>query len=1011
MNIIPEYWNDPNIIHLNDKKPKSYFIPFSIKENIFDLKREESDRLTLLNGLWNFKYFDTVQDITEEFYYEKEFSSWDKMNIPGMWQTNGYGTYAYVSSPYPMMFRPPYIPQNNPAAIYSYEFDFLIKNDKEYDIVFEGVDSCLYLWINGYFVGYSEVSHCEKVFDITKYLVNGKNILYCCVLKRCTGTYFEDQDKIRLNGIFRDVYILERDDSHIFDLFIKSEICENSTILSCDIELNKGEKDVFIELFDSEHKLLDNKAVFVSEKGRVSFEIDEPVLWSAEKPYLYSLVIKCGEEYICKKVGIRKAEIVDGIFMFNGKNIKLKGINRHDSHPQKGYAVSYDDIKNDLLLMKKFNINTIRTSHYPNDPRFYELCDEIGFYVCSEADLETHGCAYIGDFDYLSDCEEYLHIYLDRVSRMIESQKNHACIVMWSMCNESGWGSNLEACCDLVHQRNPQWLVHCESAFTLHKVEDRDYMDKNVEKIDIYSNMYPDFDHIKNVLNNPDEKRPYFLCEYSHAMGNSCGDMADYWDIIYKNDRFIGGCVWEWCEHAVELANDKGEKYMGYGGDFNDEALNLYNFCADGVVSPNRIPRSSLYEIKNIYAPIHVVDNGNLISVINKFDFTTFSELDFKTKIEVNGIVIKKDNFKFNTLPGEKENIFIPEVDMNGEGYFTLEVFNKDNCIFIWQKKLDIKPQCFYDIENISIKIRHNGSLLCVDGDNFCYKFSKVKPLIKEIIYNGEVISVSQSFELYRAPIDNDRLVKEDWSKNGAICKEGDLLHSVSDFSEMKVNVNDKYAEILYDIYVGAMGKKPIFDGKIAYRIYNDGLVAVNLYGNIRELSTWLPRFGFNWNIDKKYNNVKYFGYGPHESYIDKHSGCSMSVYEKKSSEFFVDYLKPQECGSVYNTKWSCLTDENGNGIGFAGNGFSFNVSEYSLKELMIKKHPFELEKDKYLNVFTDYFMSGVGSGACGPQLDSKYKIKSGPLDFKILIFPVDVKTNLFEKLANFNYLNKKEKA
>ena len=993
---IPHYWNEPEVISVNTKKPKSYFIPFD-KSDEACTRREDSSRFTLLNDTWRFRYYETVQDLEDDFCNLTDLS-WDEISVPGMWQTNGYDVAAYVSSPYPFMFDPPYVPERNPLGLYSYTFDFVRKENKEYDIVFEGVDSCLYLYLNGSFVGYSEVSHNEKVFDVTDCLVDGKNTIYACVLKRCTGSYFEDQDKIRMNGIFRDVYILERDAIHIYDLFIKSTL----SAISCDITLNTGVACVDAMIYAPDGEKLAERLVEVSKSTSTTFDIADPILWSSESPSLYTIILKCGDEVINVKRGLCDAKIENGVFKFNGKKVKIKGVNRHDTHYKNGYCCSYEDMRDSLLMMKRFNVNTVRCSHYPNEPRFYELCDELGMYVINEADLETHGCAYIGNFDYLSELPEYKHIYLDRVERMIEAQKNHTCIIMWSMCNESGWGENLAACCDLTHRKNKDWIVHCESAFTLRNFKQKEHVESTVKYIDVYSNMYSQIDtYIKDFFECEYENRPFFLTEYSHAMGNSCGDLKDYWDVIYSNDRFIGGCVWEWRDHTIQLQNDKGEKYFGYGGDFGDDVLNLYNYCADGLTAPNGSPHPSLYELKQVYSPVYIESVGDKIRILNRYNFTSLSHLRFCECIKCNGKKILENDFKVTALPDEISEHIIPQTDIFGESFYTVEVFDGDNSIYIWQKCLSIEIDTEELKLNKQIEAVDKGSFVYVNGDNFLYKFSKIEPLVKEIVSFGKTCCMGNEFVLYRAPIDNDNKVKLSWSNGGAICAEGNLRYVYADAKKCTVEKKDQYVRIIYDAKVGTLAKKPLLRGKIVYTVYSDGALNIDLDLDLRKTDVWVPRIGLKWNFVADFEKARYFGFGPHESYIDRHNSCVMDVFEKRTEDFFYPYLKPQECGSVYNAKWASIISDNAR-ISFVGDAFSFNVSEYSLCELADAKHPYELHKDTFLNVYTDVFMSGVGSASCGPELMDKYKIKEGRIRFSLSLFNKN-DSDEFEQLKKHN--------
>ena len=1004
--IIPEFWNDPAVIDVNAQKPKAYMIPFSTKENVFD-EREKSDRFLLLNGEWSFKYYDTVDDITEEFYLKNDFSLWDKIKVPGMWQTNGYGTTAYVSSPYPFMYNPPFVSRHNPAGVYAHTFEIKKEKGAQYKIVFEGVDSCLFLWLNGTFIGYSEVSHNEKVFDITNALSDGKNTLCACVLKRCTGSYVEDQDKIRLSGIFRDVYILKRDKTHLSDTFIKTYPENEKASIDVEFTLEGGEGKVKAELYAPDGAVIDEALIECTSGGSFRFNVDSPLLWSDENPILYKAILSCGNEYVGFEIGIRDVQIKNGIFMLNGKHIKLKGVNRHDSNADNGYAVSFEEMRRDLQMMKEFNINTVRTSHYPNDPRFYQLCDRMGIYVITEADLETHGCAYIGDFDALAKNEDFSSIFLDRVRRMVEALKNFSSIIMWSMCNESGYGPNLEACCDYTHMRDARFIVHCESAFTLHSVNEREYMDKTLGKIDVFSKMYSDIDEtIKKFLECETEKRPFFLCEYSHAMGNSCGDIADYWDCFYKSDRLMGGCVWEWCEHSIRMRDENGKEFYGYGGDFGDKILNLGNFCADGTVTSDRKPRPSLYEIKNVYAPMIACEKDGIVEITNRYNFTSLDKLELRWNIQKDGEEVKNGALRLKLLPGEIGTLEIPQIDFSGECYFTLEAFDEDRSVYIWQTPIKCKENLKSLNAGIKLDFCQNGSDIKVFGDNFEYVFYTYKPQIKKIIFGQKEICAGNSFVLWRAPLDNDRKVKANWSNGGNSVPEGNLRYPLADAISYEVIKNDGAITVKYKAFVGTMSKKPIFSGTLEYTVYPEGTLNLRLLGDIRETSVWLARFGLMWKINTELTDVEYFGMGPRESYVDRHNSSVMNVFFKKASEFYVDYVKPQESGNVYNTKIAKLYNEN-HGISFASESFSFNVSEYTLDELCEKNHPHELDKDGYLNVFTDYYFSGVGSGSCGPELHPRYRLKAGAVDFSISVSPAEKSTPLFDKLNEHNFIKK----
>ncbi len=1001
MSVLPRYWDDPQKIHINALPPKAYLIPFQDQMSAEKNERETSAFFTLLNGNWNFSYYDSVLDIEESF-WNRSIETMNTLPVPGMWQTNGYDSAAYISSPYPFLFDPPKVPEKNPAGVYIHEFDFFPDAQKNYTIVFEGVDSCLYLWLNGYFVGYSEVSHCESAFDITNFLKAGKNRIAAVVLKWCTGSYFEDQDKIRMTGIFRDVYLLARDQTHIFDLFLRPVVEESlqEGTLWCDVALSGGGAPVEVQLFSPENRKIETQKKFIDEKGSFEIKMKELHLWSSEEPVLYGLLIHCGDEFFYKKIGFRRVEVKDGIFFLNGKNIKLKGVNRHDTHPQKGYVTDFEHMLRDVRLMKENNINTVRTSHYPNDPRFYELCDQYGLYVVSEADLETHGSVYVQDLTYFVDNETYEAHCIDRIMRMVESLKNNSSILLWSLGNESGWGRNHRKACSLIRQRDTSRLIHCETNSVMVDYNDRKWQESEKPYLDVYSNMYPSLEHMKKYLSSSDG-RPYFLCEYSHAMGNSCGDLADYWDFFYQNDRVMGGCVWEWCEHTIELISKEGKRYYGYGGDFGDP-INLYNFCADGITSPERKPRSALLELKNVYAPVKIESDGEKIKIINRYSFLSLEHCRFVWSVQLNGKTIKSGEFQSKISAGEETFFSIALPELIGECYLNIEVFDGTHSIYLWQKEMKAKKSILPVPKGEILHIKDQGGTVLVWGREFAYEIDKTQPSVKRICYENEILKEPMRLTAWRAPIDNDRKVVAEWTSYS----KGNYRYPYMDVKNFALkNQTSDFVTFSYDFSFGGMGQKPAIYGKMELCVYSCGILFLRQNSVLRKLDIWLPRYGYLWPLRENYKNISYFGFGPQESYIDKHHGAKMGVYDTTVEKMFVDYTKPQECGSVYQTKWATLTDQKENGILFAANGFSFHAGEYTPDELFEKKHPFELEKAGSTIAHTDYFMSGVGSAACGPELNPKYRLEERMICFDLMLSPIKKGEDPFAKLAVANGL------
>ncbi|MBW7453425.1 DUF4981 domain-containing protein, partial [Paenibacillus sepulcri] len=683
---IKRYWEDLNVLQVNRQPPRAYYIPYADERAAKSGKRGQSPYYQTLNGNWKFQYHGTVYDVKEAFYKETaDVSGWDDLTVPSCWQVKGYDQPQYTNFNYPFPCDPPYVPENNPAGLYVREFNAApVGLNKERFIVFEGVNACFYLWVNGQFAGYSQGSRMPAEFNISPLLREGKNRIAVMVLKWCDGSYLEDQDLWRYTGIFRDVYLLARDAVHIRDVFNKQTFEDGFSKAALVSEIDTtGPLEVRAELKDAKGRVVASAQEHVDGKGALRFELIDPVLWNAEKPYLYRLYVYGGGETLQFPVGFKQVAIVDGVFLINGQAVKLKGVNRHDSHPELGQTIPVQHMIKDLILMKKHNINTIRTSHYPNDSRFMELCDEYGFYVVDEADLECHGIGSAGDFQNgvfhkLSRDPAWKEAFVERAVRMVERDKNHPCVVMWSLGNESGYGANHIAMAEWTKLRDASLPIHYEGAAPHYEGS------PHVECLDLESRMYTSVQEIEAYARDENNKKPLFLCEYSHAMGNGPGDLNDYWEAIYRQPKLMGGCVWEWTDHGIKTETKDGTPFYGYGGDFGDTP-NDGNFCIDGLVTPDRKPHTGLLELKKVIAPIRI-EEQNLptgeIKVTNLYDFIDLSHAGVFWKLEHDGQMIHQGQLELGGIEPHSSRIVslpyeLPEA-VNGQFVLTLSCWLKE---------------------------------------------------------------------------------------------------------------------------------------------------------------------------------------------------------------------------------------------------------------------------------------------------------------------------------------------
>ena len=931
---------------------RSYYIPFS-DEN-FSLDKSKSKETTVLNE-WRFSYFDKF---TEEVV---KVTPTDKIYVPSCWQILGYDKNWYLNDRFPFPYYPPYILKDIPCGVYETEYEVVEKKGRYY-LNFDGVDHCYYVLVNGKYVGYSTVSHSHSEFDITDFLSCGVNLIKVIVLKYGQASYLECQDKLRMSGIFRDVYILNRPEKHVFDYKIET-FADGRLLFSADA-------DVSLRLYDGE-KLKAEKS-----GSNVELRIENPVLWNAENPYLYRLVIFCNGEYIEEKIGFREISVDGAVLKLNGKPIKFKGVNRH-SMTVNGYVESVDDIVKDILLMKKYNVNAVRTSHYPPHPLFCKLCDEYGLYVMEEADVECHGVTKkYGDpngmyFNELAANPLFCEQIVNRSVRMYERDKNRTSVVMWSLGNESGFSngdyqySNFEEAAKELKKRDSR-PIHYEGTFQC-CVGWRFIL---TDYVDVYSRMYPSFFDIHKYLNgdypeNPPTK-PLVLCEYTHAMGNSCGDCKDYWDLIYSNDCLCGAFVWEWCNHGVY----KDGKFL-YGGDFG-EIVHDGKFCVDGLVELDRSRvHSSLLEVAESYSPADVVYKDGEYFVKNRQNFESLDKFGCVCNIKRNGEIVSSLPVDIKGIAaGTQKQIFITS-ELKTSGYTTVDFTFTDKVYGISNTKQIILADDYPVSDFKAAKTVADNNKIKLQG--YVITFTE-QGLIGQIEENGvSLLSEPMRFNIFRAPIDNEMYIKDVWYKyyfDKAYFRAKDIS-----FSADCVVVNGL---LVYDTIA------PIAEIKIIYHFDINGKIKIDISADIADFVPELPRFGIKFSLNNSFNKVLYFGAGENEAYEDKRAYAPVGLYRSTVDDMAVRYAVPQESGSHIGTRMTELSSDE-RSIRFERNkDFSFSVSPYD--EYRLPKHDWEMEKTDNVYVNIDYRMSGIGSHSCGPKIDPKYTVSEKHISFDFLI-------------------------
>ena len=990
---LEKYYENPEVLHVGTEPDRTYYIPY-FKAGGFDItERESSDRFISLNGVWSFSYFESIYDVDEDFLRpDFDDTGFHPIHVPSCWQNEGYDRHQYTNVRYPFPIDPPYVPSKNPCGVYRRKFT-LEENAKnrKYYLNFEGVDSCFYVWVNGQFTGYSQVSHATSEFDISDKVTAGENVLSVLVLKWCDGSYLEDQDKFRMSGIFRDVYILRRPEKHVRDYTITTELDAEykNAVIRIECDLVNGVETEFA-LYGPDKKQIDYTR---GENGKAEFVVENAKLWNAETPNLYNVVIWSREESIKQAIGIRKIEIKDGVILINGTAVKFRGVNRHDSDPITGATISLKQAMIDLTLMKEHNINAIRTSHYPNAPWFPELCSMFGFYLISEADIESHGMAciynrgnYEDNFGFLARDPRYEKAILDRVQKNVIRDRNEAAVIFWSLGNESGYGPNFEKAGRWVKEYDPTRLLHYEGSVHPGSREDTD-----TSMLDVYSTMYASVEWIENYFANPENKKPYIQCEYVHAMGNGPGDIADYGKLMDKYPGFAGGFVWEWCDHAIYMGKtvDGRAKYY-YGGDFG-EFPNDGNFCMDGLVYPNRKPHTGLLEYKNACRPVRITYNGEKLLVENRLDFVNLGDYAYaEYELFCNGEMVDRGECNLPALaPHTSKEIKLPcrMPRRAGEAFLTINYFLKeDRSLLKKGHKLgfdqilirEAEPKPIEALPSGTVVVEENETMVYIKGEQFYYTMNKLTGTFDSMIYeNKEILELPMEWNIWRAPTDNDRNIKHKWQEAGYDRAEPRVYES-------GVETGEGIARINFTLSLAPAFLQRILDIKVLWEITGDGTVIASIDAEKGEEFPYLPRFGLRMFQPKEFIKALYYGCGPHESYVDKHLASRMGLYMDEIADFHEDYLKPQENGSHYNCRYVETHSKDQTLHIRMSSPFSFNVSKYTQEELTRKKHNFELEESGMTVLCVDYMNSGVGSNSCGPELLPQYRLNDTRMTFKV---------------------------
>lgn len=1013
-------WENHQIDGINRMPARAHFLTFPSKEKALLNNNRYTHAFKNLNGVWKFMFLDAPEYSPEGFFNSDfDVTKMDDITVPGNWQLQGYGKMHYSDLWYNFPINPPYVPTENPTGIYKRTF-FVEENyrDKKIIIRFCGVDSAYHLWINGKEVGYSKVARNESEFDITDLIrVGEENDVTVRVYQWSDGTYLEDQDMWWESGIFRDVELIGVPKDGINDYKVIADLDDEykNGIFKVEAFLRTTkEVNVTFELVDAGENTVFTKTV-VAKEGKAC--IDEVIAdvnhWTAETPYLYKLFMTVEDdgqiiEVIPQNVGFRNIRLNGETFLVNGVAIKFKGVNRHDYSPQNGRVVSREEIEKDIILMKQFNINAIRTSHYPNSYYLYDLCDEYGMYLIAETDLECHGFELTGDYKWITDDPSWELAYVSRMTRMIERDKNHPAIIFWSLGNESAFGCNFSKMTDVAHEMDPTRLVHYEGDF-------------DVESADVYSTMYTWIENPKKPYLMKDiiekSKKPHIHCEYCHAMGNGPGNLKDYQDLVYAHDKLQGGFVWEWFDHGIESFTESGEKYYRYGGDFGDDPSNK-DFCIDGLIMPDRTPSPGLYEYKKVIEPITTtaVDiQKGIINLLSRYDFANLDRFNLVYKVMEDDVILQTGFMAVPSIEARaNRDITLPydlsaiKVKPGAHYYVNISYQLREDTSYASSGHELATAQFELPLYKEGIMVRPEGILnvekehttLHVKGANFSLDFNLVNGNLMNIVRDGmQVLSKGPRLTLWRAPISNDMEIIDKLKKVYFLHLEHEVVMNID------YHMEDNILKVEVDTINSTTNSAWHFKTKYVYTVCPSGDILIDVEGTpsgrVDLAPDMLPRIGVSMHLDKSMEHVRYFGMGPGENYADSKEAAQMGLYANTVDGLFTNYVIPQENGNHMGCKWVSMTNDRGMGLLASTEGdFNFSASWYEDKDLDDAKHTCDLVKRDYIVFNVDYKQNALGTNSCGQWQLDKYRAKFEDFKLSFRLTPFNNKEVLDKHLA-----------